>query len=556
MTKNLVIAALVAVIAVGGALGAFAGPPSQTVETEAIVEVTVWQRVSDGALYLSTRPEGGSWDTHQEPLDMSALSRSGNFRQGLPVTVVVPVTVTVEIADDHGDSFDTATPHETAFTAFSEQNAFAFGELEWAGDVDVIVFEAEKGTIYHFFVNERYDDPFLIKEVYGLYLNTYDAEGDHLDCADDRSGGTDAPNIFWTATYSGPLYLEIGGSTSTYSLVITDLGDADTAEDDHGDSFACATPVVLGDTPGELGDSDFDVDAFVLQVEEGKTYEVYVWAGPESDPSVSIYTTETAGTHYYGNFHGYDDNSGDGLSARFVWDATYTGQLYIVVGGSSEGTYTLSITDGFASATAVELGDTPGRLEDYNDVDFFVFEAAQGTTYQFHARAAGDSYVTIYNADREYLDNDGDGHSACLAWEATYSGPLYIRVGSRRVPADTYTLSITELVVEGGPYEVTDDGTYEGIGAPIFRDGPHFLFGTPYPGSPAERAGIRDGDFILEIDGESPSCWTLNYIVQLLRGPRGTEVGVAVIRDDPMDPKILEFTITREQITPPTDEGN
>ncbi len=56
------------------------------------VEVTVWQRVSDGSLYLSTRPEGGRWTTHSEPLDMSALSASGNFRQGSAITVdVIPV---------------------------------------------------------------------------------------------------------------------------------------------------------------------------------------------------------------------------------------------------------------------------------------------------------------------------------------------------------------------------------------------------------------------------------------------------------------------------------
>ena len=109
MPKNLIIAALVAVIAVGGVLGAFAGPPP-TVETEAIVEVTVWQRVSNGELYLSTRPEGGRWTTHEEPLDMSALSRSGNFRQGSAVAVAVPVEVEVP-ADDHGDPASSKSGH-------------------------------------------------------------------------------------------------------------------------------------------------------------------------------------------------------------------------------------------------------------------------------------------------------------------------------------------------------------------------------------------------------------------------------------------------------------
>ena len=85
--KNWIIAALIAVIAVGGALGALA----TTVDTEANVEITVWQRVSDGELFLSTRPEGGRWTTHQTPLDMSNLSRSGRFRQGSAITVTVPL---------------------------------------------------------------------------------------------------------------------------------------------------------------------------------------------------------------------------------------------------------------------------------------------------------------------------------------------------------------------------------------------------------------------------------------------------------------------------------
>ena len=87
--KNLVVAALVASIAVGSGLGAFAA--TRTVTTTVNMEVTVWQRLSDGTLYLSTRPEGGRWTTHQAPLDMSALSRSGRFRQGSAIAVGVPV---------------------------------------------------------------------------------------------------------------------------------------------------------------------------------------------------------------------------------------------------------------------------------------------------------------------------------------------------------------------------------------------------------------------------------------------------------------------------------
>ncbi len=125
--KNLIIAALVGIIAVGGALGALAA--TRTVETTANVEVTVWQRVSDGALYLSTRPEGGSWTTHQTPLDMSARSRSGNFRQGSAITVGVPVSVEVEIPDVT-EPAEEATPAVTPTPASSESR---FGQMYGEG---------------------------------------------------------------------------------------------------------------------------------------------------------------------------------------------------------------------------------------------------------------------------------------------------------------------------------------------------------------------------------------------------------------------------------------
>ena len=56
------------------------------------VDVTVWRLVADPSLlYVSTRPEGGSWRTVNTPLDMSALSSSGNFHESNAVRVAVPL---------------------------------------------------------------------------------------------------------------------------------------------------------------------------------------------------------------------------------------------------------------------------------------------------------------------------------------------------------------------------------------------------------------------------------------------------------------------------------
>ncbi len=97
--KSAIIAALIGALAVGGALGAFAA--TRTVETTAGVDVRVWQRVSDGELYISTRPEGAgneAWVT-SAALDMSNRSRSGNFYLSPQVTVSVPVLVDVDVPD-------------------------------------------------------------------------------------------------------------------------------------------------------------------------------------------------------------------------------------------------------------------------------------------------------------------------------------------------------------------------------------------------------------------------------------------------------------------------
>ncbi len=79
------LALLVGAIAVGGAAFAFA----QNTRT-VTVEVTVWRSVADPSLiYVSTRPEGGGWRTHQTALDMSGFSKSGNYHQSNPVAVEV-----------------------------------------------------------------------------------------------------------------------------------------------------------------------------------------------------------------------------------------------------------------------------------------------------------------------------------------------------------------------------------------------------------------------------------------------------------------------------------
>ena len=71
-------------------------------------------------------------------------------------------------------------------------------------------------------------------------------------------------------------------------------------------------------------------------------------------------------------------------------------------------------------------------------------------------------------------------------------------------------------------------GFFSGRGAEVgFRDGLITIL-SPMPDTPAEAAGIRAGDVILEVDGESIQGLSLLEVVRLIRGDRGTKVTLLV----------------------------
>jgi carboxyl-terminal processing protease len=93
-------------------------------------------------------------------------------------------------------------------------------------------------------------------------------------------------------------------------------------------------------------------------------------------------------------------------------------------------------------------------------------------------------------------------------------------------------------------------GTYSGIGAQIgVREGLPVII-APFDGSPADKAGVKPGDIIIEIDGEDVTTWPLRDVVEHIRGEAGTEVTLTLLRPDEGDS--LEITIVRGEIDAPT----
>ena len=138
------LAAFLAATAIGGGY-----TTSVNAQSTANVEVRVWQRISDArALYISARPEGGSWRTLGTiPIDMSGISGSRAYRYGdITVTVpragtsaaVVEVRVWQRVRDDlslyisarpRGGSWGTLGTIPLDMSGRSSTGAFRYGDI-------------------------------------------------------------------------------------------------------------------------------------------------------------------------------------------------------------------------------------------------------------------------------------------------------------------------------------------------------------------------------------------------------------------------------------------
>ena len=95
-------------------------------------------------------------------------------------------------------------------------------------------------------------------------------------------------------------------------------------------------------------------------------------------------------------------------------------------------------------------------------------------------------------------------------------------------------------------------GAFEGIGANVNLVDGAIVIVRPFRNSPAQQAGIRSGDIILEVDGESTEGWSLEQAVAVIRGPKGTDVALLVRHSDGEEELIV---VTRDRIVVPSVES-
>jgi carboxyl-terminal processing protease len=135
---------------------------------------------------------------------------------------------------------------------------------------------------------------------------------------------------------------------------------------------------------------------------------------------------------------------------------------------------------------------------------------------QFYRPASADRQRLLHGAARGLVQALGDPNSV-------YEPPAEREVGDSR-----WT------------------GRYEGVGMYVdHRDG-QMIVTAPIEGGPAELAGVRPGDIVLEVDGRSIVGMSLTEQVLIVRGPKGTTVTLTVRREGAPEP--LRIPIVRDEI--------
>jgi carboxyl-terminal processing protease len=166
----------------------------------------------------------------------------------------------------------------------------------------------------------------------------------------------------------------------------------------------------------------------------------------------------------------------------------------------------LSVIIVLAFAAGCFVGD-----RNFQQTDFDIVEQAWGIILQ------------------EYVENDQ------IDTEALAQGAVRGMVEALDDPytafldAESYQLSMGEL-----------EGSFEGIGAYVSVKDEQLIV-APIADSPADKAGIRAGDIVLEIDGQSTEGMSLAEAVLLVRGPEGTTVTLLVLHEGETEPELISI---------------
>ena len=257
--------------------------------------------------------------------------------------------------------------------------------------------------------------------------------------------------------------------------------DYEDVPDDHGNDIDDATMAVVTVDVGGALDYVGDIDYFRFTAEEGQFYQIDVALGSLPDSVLALLNPD-------GWELAYNDNHGDSLASRVLWEAPASGDYYLVVEASGfdadVGTYTLTVShstivddhgNDIDDATVAAVGaDVEGAIGYLGDTDYFRFAAEEGQIYQIDVALGtlDDSVLALLNPDGwelAYNDDHGDSWASRVVWLAPESGVYYLVVESSGFDADvgTYTLTVSHSTIVDDHGDDVDDATAIRVGADV-----------------------------------------------------------------------------------------
>ena len=107
--------------------------------------------------------------------------------------------------------------------------------------------------------------------------------------------------------------------------------------------------------------------------------------------------------------------------------------------------------------------------------------------------------------------------------------------------------------------ETMIDGNYSGLGLSVVEDDGAVKIISPFRGSPADKAGLKAGDYITHLDGKFIVGQSLDEAVAQMRGPEGSSIQLTIFRpgrDEPFDVSVTRGVIELEPVTWELEDGN
>lgn len=119
---------------------------------------------------------------------------------------------------------------------------------------------------------------------------------------------------------------------------------------------------------------------------------------------------------------------------------------------------------------------------------------------------------------------------------------MKVAIDAMLASMDPYTNYYPESAMEDVKLQLM--GEYGGVGALILQFDSNIYISQPYEGLPADLVGLKAGDRIVEVNGESTKGKTTADVSSAMRGQAGTEVTLKVERNG----KMITKTLTRKEI--------